>query len=60
VKNEIHPMTSGIHEGENPSVNLTMIDIMLTLELDFLTLQSLEEYTIYSDSTPTGSLDYIS
>jgi hypothetical protein len=60
IKNEIHPTTSGVHKGENPSVNLTAIDIPLTLWLDFLTSPSLEEYTIDSYSTPAGSPDYIS
>jgi hypothetical protein len=60
VENEIHPTTSGVHEGENPLVNLIAIDVPPTLQLDFPTSQSLEEYTIYSDSMPAGSPDYIS
>jgi hypothetical protein len=60
VKSEIHLTTSGVHKGKNPKVNLSEINIPLTLQLDFMTSPSLEEYTIYSDSTPAGSLNYIS
>jgi hypothetical protein len=60
VKSEIHPITSDIHKGENPAVNLSAINIPPNLQLDFTTPPSLEEYTIYSDSMPVGSPDYIS
>jgi hypothetical protein len=60
IKSEIHLTTSGVHKGENPSVNLSTIDILSTLQLDFPTSLSLEEYTIYSNSTPVGYPDYIS
>jgi hypothetical protein len=60
VKSEIHLTTFGIHKGKNPTVNLSEIDIPPNLQLDFMTSPSLEEYTIYSDSTPTGSPDFIS
>jgi hypothetical protein len=60
VKSETHPTTSDVHKGKNPTVNLSEIDIPLTLQLDFMTSLSLEEYTIHSDSTPAGSPDYIS
>jgi hypothetical protein len=60
VKSEIHPTTSGVHKGKNPAVNLSEIDIPPTFQLDFTTPPSLEEYTIYSDSTPMGSPDFIS
>jgi hypothetical protein len=60
VKSEIHPTTSDVHKGENLAVDLSVIDIPPTLQLDFTTSPSLEEYTIYSDSTPAGSPDYIS
>jgi hypothetical protein len=60
VKSEIHPTTFGIHKGKNPAMNLSEIDIPPTLQLDFPTSPSLEEYTIYSNSTPVGSPNYIS
>jgi hypothetical protein len=60
IKSESHPTTSCVSEGVKPSVKLTSIDIPPTLQLDFPTSQSLEEYTIYSDSMPVGSPVYIS
>jgi len=60
VKSETHPTTSGVNEDENPSVNITLIDIPPTLQLDFPTPLCLKEYTIYSDSTLAGSPIYIS
>jgi hypothetical protein len=60
VKSEIHPTTFGVHKGKNPVVKLSEIDIPPTLQLDFMNSLSLEEYTIYLDSTPAGSPDYIS
>jgi len=60
IKSKTHTTTSFVNESENPSVKLASIDIPPTLQLDFLISQSLEEYTIYSDSMPTGSPDYIS
>jgi hypothetical protein len=60
AKSEIHLTTYGVNKGKNLTVNLSEIDIPSTLQLDFMTSPSLEEYTIYSDSTPVGSQDYIS
>jgi hypothetical protein len=60
VKSEIHLKTSVVHKGKNPVVNLLAVDIPPTLNLDSTTSLSLEEYTIHSDSMPTGSPDYIS
>jgi hypothetical protein len=60
IKSETHTTTPCINEGENPSVKLASIDIPPTLQLDFLTSLSLEEYTIYSNSTPASSPIYIS
>jgi hypothetical protein len=37
-----------------------MIDILSTLQLDFMTPPSIQQYTIYSDSMLVGSPDYIS
>jgi len=31
VKSEIHPITFDVHKGENPTINLSMIDIPSTL-----------------------------
>jgi hypothetical protein len=60
VKSEAHSTISCINEGDNPLVKLASVDIPPMFQLDFPTSQSLEEYTIYSDSTPTGSPIYIS
>jgi hypothetical protein len=60
VKGEIQMTTSDVHKGKSPAVNLLVINIPPSLQLDFMTSPSLKEYTIYSDSMPTISLDYIS
>jgi hypothetical protein len=60
VKSEILPKTSIEHKGKSSAVNLSVVDILSTLLSDFLTSPSLEEYTIYSNLTPTGFPDYVS
>jgi hypothetical protein len=60
VKSEILPKTYVRHKGKSPTVNLSAVDIPLTLLSDFPTSPSLEEYTIYSNPTPAGSPDYVS
>jgi hypothetical protein len=59
VKGEIHRTTSVIQKDKNPTVNLSAVNILPTLHLDFSTSLSLKEYTIHSDSTPVGSPNYI-
>jgi hypothetical protein len=60
VKSEILSKTSIRHKGKNPTINLSAVDIPLTLLSNFPTSPSLEEYTIYSNLTPAGSPDYVS
>jgi hypothetical protein len=60
TKTEAHSTTFGEREGETSTVKSVSIDIPSALELNFPTSQSLEEYTIHSDSTPAGSPVYIS
>jgi hypothetical protein len=60
VKSEILPKTSVGYKGKNPTINLSAVNIPLTLLSEFPTSPSLEEYTIYSNPTLMGSLDYVS
>jgi hypothetical protein len=60
IKTEAYSTTSCVSEGKKPIVKPTSIDIPSSLEINFPTSQSLEEYTIHSDSTPAGSPIYIS
>jgi hypothetical protein len=59
VKIEILLKTSVGHKGKSLAVNLSAVDIPPTLLSDFPTSPSLEEYTIYSNLTPTGSPNYV-
>ena len=60
VRSETRLITSIVHKGKGPIENLSVVDISSTLQLNFATSHSLEEYFTHPVSTPIGSPNYIS
>jgi hypothetical protein len=49
-----------LHKGKSPIENSSVVDISSTLQLNFTTSPSFEEYHTHPVSTPIGSPEYIS
>jgi hypothetical protein len=60
IKNETDSISSFSNKGKIPILILALIDIASVPEIKFLASRSFEEHTLHSDSTPIGSLVYIS
>jgi hypothetical protein len=60
VRSETRQITSVVHTGKSLVETLSTVDISSTLQLNFATSHSLEEYFTHPISTLIGSPDYIS